>query len=150
MENIKENLWIFALVGGVIGIIAFFTPAWTFAGSYVWLWNLYTGTYGTGFIETEEVIFYLGLVSTIILLVGFISLLVTAILSRLKKKNFNIIWIIGGILSAISPIIYLAGSAVEYSSIWQYYTVSSSLILPFIAAWFGISAGILGIIKKRE
>jgi hypothetical protein len=150
MVNIKEKLWIFALVGGVLGVIAFFTPAWSVSEGMVWLWNFYTGPYGSGFIDTEEPIFTLGVISTIFLLVGFVVLLITAILSKLKNRNFNIIWLIGGILTAISPIIYLAGGAIEYSGIWQYYNVSSSLILPFIAAWFGIFAGIQGILKRRE
>lgn len=134
----------------MLGIIAFFTPAWSVGGSQVWLWNMYNDMGSIGFIDTDETIYYLGLVSTILLLIGFVILLVTGILSKLKERNFNIMWLVGGILSAISPIIYLAGGAAEYSGIWQYYTVSAALILPFIAAGFGIFAGIEGILLQRE
>ena len=160
----KENLWLSALIGGVVGLIAFFTPAWSYSAllteaAVVWLWNMtYYINDGKGvmngqvvFIDPREAIFSLGIISALILIIGSVILLATAILGKRKSvRNFNILWLIGGILSIISPIIYLVGSVVYYSDFWTYYIVSAGLILPFIAGAFGLFAGITGILEQRE
>ncbi|MFW9773934.1 MAG: hypothetical protein ACFFEO_17415 [Candidatus Thorarchaeota archaeon] len=160
----KENLWLSALIGGVVSLIALFTPAWSYSSllteaAVVWLWNMtYYINDGLGvingqivFIPTEEAIFSLGIICTLILIIGAVILLVPAILGKRKSvRIFNILWIIGGILSIICPIIYLVGSVVYYSDFWTYYIISAGLILPFIAGAFGLFAGITGILKQRE
>lgn len=150
----KENLWLSALLGGILGVIAFFTPAWSHFNSesaVVWLWNLYFSDGEFGFIDTEEALFALGIVSAVLLIIGFVILLVTGIIGKRKPvKIFNTLWLIGGILLIISPIIYLAGSEIEYSGFWTAYMVSAACILPFIAGALGLFAGITGILEQRE
>ncbi|MFX1434800.1 MAG: hypothetical protein ACFFB1_13575, partial [Promethearchaeota archaeon] len=79
----KKNLWLSALLGGIVGLIAFFTPAWSYSAllteaAVVWLWNMiYYINDGLGvmsgqivFIPTEEAIFSLGIICTLILIIG--------------------------------------------------------------------------------
>jgi len=160
----KENLWLSALIGGVIGLIAFFTPAWSYSvllteAAVAWLWNMiYYIDDGLGilngqvvFIDPEESLFTLGIISAFILIIGFVILLLTAILGKRKSvRIFNILWLIGGILSITSPILYLVGAVVYHSEFWTSYVISAGLILPFIAGALGLFAGITGILKQRE
>jgi hypothetical protein len=152
--NIKENLWLISLVAGIIGIITIFTPAWTiFSGSNYsigWLWNLYAYNGSVDFIPSDEPIYTLGLVATILIAIGTGVLLLGGILKKMKDREINLLYLIGGILPIIAIIIYLAGVEAEYPGWWNAYTINVAGILPFIAGGLGIFAGVMGIMEQRK
>jgi hypothetical protein len=151
MVNIKENLWLIALVAGILGIVTIFTPAWGFAdyNHFAWFWNLMVTDGEIDFIPSGEPIYDLGMITTLILVIGTAVLLFMGIFAKLKDRRFDILALIGGALLIIAPIVYFAGVESEYSGFFDYYEVNVALILPFIAGALGILAGIMGFMEKR-
>lgn len=151
MVNIKENLWLVALVAGILGIITIFVPAWAVFDSEVnfWFWSMYIYNGEIDFIPTDEPLFTLGLVTTFIIIIGTAILLFMGLFAKLREKRFDILGIIGGVLLIIAPIVFFAGTEAEYTGYFEYYNVNVGLILPFIAGALGIFSGVMGIMEKR-
>ncbi|MFX0039867.1 MAG: hypothetical protein ACFFCY_01205 [Promethearchaeota archaeon] len=153
-DNIKGNLWLITIIGGILGVISIFTPAWgEFSGSsflIVWYSNLYyVSSSGFHWIPPDELFFSLDLFALIFIAIATCILLVAGILDRVKDKKLYILNIIGGILLILAPTILLAGVGIVEAGFWFYYNVSIAMILPFIGGVLGILSGIMGIMEKR-
>lgn len=151
MVNIKENLWLVALIAGILGIITIFTPAWGSAseGAIVWFWNLYIDDGHVDFMEPESALYKIGTATTILLVIGTVLMFVMGLLTKLRDKQINILGIIGGALLILGPIVFFAGVESEYPGFFPGYEVNVALILPFIAGALGIFAGVMGIMENR-
>ena len=111
MVNIKENLWLIALVAGILGIVTIFTPAWGYsdANFYVWFFSMYIIDGDIDFIPTDAPLYSLGMIATVIIVIGTVILLFVGLFAKLKEKRIDILAIIGGVLFIIAPILVYAG-----------------------------------------
>lgn len=153
-NNIKENLWYISLVAGIFGVVTLLIPAWgwTTGVSYsiVWMWNLFINDGNFDFIDLDEPLFAIGIVSTIIIAAGAALLLSGGILTKIKDREIHLLYLIGGILTTIGIITFMAGAAGVYGGFWMIYYVHVGSILPFIAGGLGIAAGVIGMMEKRK
>jgi hypothetical protein len=153
-NNIKENLWYIALVAGILGVVTLLVPAWgwTTGVSYsiVWIWNLFINDGNVDFIDLDEPLFYIGIVSTIIIAIGTCLLLLGSILTKVKDREISLLYLIGGIVTTVGIITFVAGAAGVFGGFWTIYYVHVATILPFIAGGLGIAAGVIGIMEKRK
>lgn len=151
MVNIKENLWIVVILAGILGIISLFTPTLYISSEigFIWVWNLYVSSSFIGFVQTDEIIFGLGVAATVFIAIGTFITIFSGIVSKVKDKHLNLFVIVGGVLILIGPIIYLGGISVE-ENIWDYLSVNIGSILPFFAGSINLLGGILGIVKRRS
>ena len=128
MVDLKEDLWLYALIAGILGIITIFTPAVgiTEGSNYVYIWilNLYATNDIIDFVQTDD------------------------LLDKLKNKKLDLFKIIGGLLLLIGPIVYMAGITAEEETFWEYYNVNVGSILPFFAGSIAILAGVMGLLRK--
>jgi hypothetical protein len=149
LVNIKEKLWAFVLLAGILGVVSIFTPTIYISDdhAFIWVWNLYV-TNSIDFVQTDEMLFTLGVVATIFIALGTLITLFSGVVSKVKKKNVGFFALIGGLLLLIGPIIYLGGISTE-EGIWEYFSVNVGSILPFIAGIMAILAGIMGILKRK-
>ena len=151
MVNINKNLWIIVLLAGILGIVSLFTPTLYISSenASIWVWNLYVSSSFVGFVQTDEVLYSLGVVATLFIAIGTFVTLFSGIVSKVKNKRLNLFAIIGGVLLLIGPIIYLGGISME-ESIWDYLSVNIGSILPFFAGVIAILGGVMGIIKRKS
>ncbi|MFX1376925.1 MAG: hypothetical protein ACFFA0_14060 [Promethearchaeota archaeon] len=151
MVDIKENLWLIAIVAGILGIITIFTPAWGYSSynAYIWFWNLVIEDGHVEFIDSDRPLYKIGIATTIILIIGTLILLFMGIFAKLKEKRYDILGIVGGILLIVAPIVFFAGAASEYYGFFDVYDVNIALFLPFFGGALGVLAGVMGILEKR-
>ena len=151
MVSIKENLWIIVVLAGILGIVSLFTPTLYISSenASIWVWNLYVSSSFTGFVQTDEVLYSLGVAATVFIAIGTAITLFSGIVSKVKDKRLNLFAIIGGVLMLIGPIIYLGGISME-ENIWDYFSVNIGSILPFFAGGIAILAGVMGIVKRKS
>ena len=151
MVSIKENLWLVALIAGILGIITIFTPAWGSASeeAIVWFWNLYVDNGRVDFLESGSPLYNLGITTTLIIVIGTALLLFMGLFAKIKEKRIDLLGIIGGALLIIGPIVFFAGAESEHPGFFPGYDINVALILPFIAGALGIFAGVMGIIENR-
>ena len=152
MVNIKENLWIFVILAGILGIVSLFTPTIYISSenASIWVWNLYVSNYFVGFVQTDELLFTLGITATIFIAIGTLVTLFSGIFSKVKNKNLNLLAIIGGVLLLIGPIIYLGGITAGEENIWDYFIVNIGSILPFFAGSIAVLIGVIDILKRKK
>jgi hypothetical protein len=154
INDIKEKLWLIAIIAGILGVVTIFTPVWGYiSGSNMgagWLWALYVDDGVPSFIPFDEEIVPLGIVGTLIIAVGSCLLLVGGILTKKKDREINLLYLIGGILPLVGIITYMAGVAAFYPGWWTGYTVHIGTILPYIGGGLGLTAGIIGIMESRK
>jgi len=152
MVNIKENLWIFAILAGILGIVSLFTPTIYISSedASIWVWNLYVSNYIVAFVQTDEILFTLGIAATVFIAIGTLVALFSGIFSKVKNKRLNLLAIIGGVLLLIGPIIYLGGITAGEENVWEYLTVNIGSILPFFAGSIAILEGVIGILKRKS
>ena len=157
IKDIKENLWAIAILGGIFGAISIFTPAWGLisGGDFMvaWYWNLYYVSAGGGtfgWIDTEEMLFFLDLGALIVIAIATCILLLAGILDKVKNKKLYILNLLGGILLILGPTIVLAGAEAAYAGFFLAYNVNVAMILPFIGGALGILTGVMGIMEKRS
>ncbi len=150
MVDLKENLWIFVILAGILGIVSIFTPSIYISSedAYIWVWNLYVTNDIVDFVQTDEALFDLGVAATIFIAIGTLVTLFSGIVSKVKDKHLNLFAIIGGILLLIGPIIYLGGITAEEENLWEYFTVNVGSILPFFAGGIAILGGVMGLLRK--
>ncbi|MBY8992486.1 MAG: hypothetical protein KGD58_17195 [Candidatus Lokiarchaeota archaeon] len=151
MLKIKENLWKIAIIAGIFGIISIFTPTLYIDSdkAFVWVWNLYVSNGSVDFVQVDEPLYNIGVVATIIISIGTLITLSSGVISKVKDRSLNLVYLIGGILLLLGPIIYLAGITVEDKALWDYVEVNIGSILPFIAgALLLLGTGI--VISKRK
>jgi len=101
MVNIKENLWIIVILAGILGIVSLFAPALYISSedAFIWVWNLYASSSFVGFVQTDEVLFDLGVTATVFIVIGTLITLFSGIVSKVKDKRLNLFAIIGGVLN---------------------------------------------------
>ncbi|MHA2431430.1 MAG: hypothetical protein ACXACC_10440 [Promethearchaeota archaeon] len=152
MVNIKENLWIFAILAGILGILSLFTPTIYISSedASIWVWNLYVSNYIVAFVQTDEILFILGIAATVFIAIGTLVTLFSGIFSKVKNKRLNLPAIIGGVLLLIGPLIYLGGITAGEENVWEYLTVNIGSILPFFAGSIAILGGVIGILKRKS
>ena len=154
INDIKEKLWLIAIVAGILGLIAIFTPAWgyIFGSNYGagWLWAFYVDNGEPSLIPLDEPVASIGIVATLIIGAGACLLLVGGILTKKKDREINLLYLIGGILLLSGIITYMAGTAAFYPSWWIAYFVHIGTILAYIGGGLGLAAGVIGIIEKRK
>jgi hypothetical protein len=156
LVDIKKNLWIIALVAGILGLVSILIPAFgdVYGGETlnVWFWNMYTVNGDVDFIDTEEALYDIGIATTIILIVGTVITLLSGILAKLKEsKTLNLIlYMVGGILLLIGPIVFFGATAAEYEGFWDFYNINAGIVFPFIAGGLAVLVGVYGIINQRS
>jgi hypothetical protein len=150
MVNIKQNLWIIVLLAGILGIVSLFTPTLYISSedAFIWVWNLYVSNSFIGFVQTEEILFNLGVTATTFIAIGTLITIFSGIISKVKIKRLNLFAIIGGILILIGSIIYLAGISIAEENAWDYFSVNIGSILSFSAGVISILGGVMDIIKR--
>jgi hypothetical protein len=152
LVNIKENLWAIVIIAGILGIVSIFTPTLyiDIDDASIWVWNLYVSSAITDFIQTDEPIFGIGIIATIVIVIGTIITLFSGIISKVRDKNLTLLSLLGGIVLLIGPIIYLAGIGVVDETFWEYATVSVGSILPFIAGAIAILGALLDKLGRKS
>jgi len=130
MANIKDYIWVFPLVGGILTIVGLLTPvAYLEAlgiGEYYWLWGLRyldAGPYGTftnWFFELEPkeftpFLFLDFFVHFVIFLIVALVILTSALKARKEGDihRFQKIWLSLGIILIIVGIIYLIDTEIR-------------------------------------
>jgi hypothetical protein len=153
-NDIKEKLWLIAIVAGILGLVTIFTPVWGIVSgsNYAvgWLWPLYIESGEPSIIPLDEPLASLGLVATLIIAVGTCLLLVGGILTKKKDREINLLYLIGGVLLLTGIITFMAGTAAFYPYFWIGYSVHISAILAYIGGGLGLAAGIIGIMENRK
>ena len=168
MVDIKDYLWFFPLLAGILMIIGLLTPFSMRSGEYIWLWGL--RYYGIGTKPFFEWIFKLQpLQFTPIIfinnLIFFLALLIISIGSiiyslkakrREEAKKFERNLFLWGILFIVLIIVYL----IEFeflmryyykeelsldASFWDFYYPGFAIIAPFLSG----SIIITGLIIKK-
>jgi hypothetical protein len=151
LVKLKENLWIIVTVAGILGIISIFTPTLYIDSdsAFVWVWNLYVSNGSVDFVQVDEPLYNIGVVATIVISIGTLITLSSGIISKLKDRDLNLVYLIGGVLLLIGPIIYLAGITVEDKALWDYIEVNIGSLLPFIAGALALLGSGIGISKRK-
>ncbi|MFX1391863.1 MAG: hypothetical protein ACFE9Z_17500 [Promethearchaeota archaeon] len=151
MVNIKENLWIILISAGILGIISLFTPSLYISSenASIWVWNLYVSSSYVGFVQTDEILFTLGVIATILITIGTLITFFSGIILKIRNKRLNLISLIGGVLILLGPIIYLGGISTE-TNVWDYLSINVGSILPFFAGSIPFILGDIGLIKSRS
>jgi uncharacterized membrane protein len=151
LVKLKENLWIIVTVAGILGIISIFTPTLYIDSdsAFVWVWNLYVSNGSVDFVQVDEPLYNIGAVATIVISIGTWITLSSGIISKLKDRDLNLVYLIGGVLLLIGPIIYLAGITVEDKALWDYIEVNIGSLLPFIAGALALLGSGIGISKRK-
>ena len=152
MVNLKENIWLFLILGGILGIISLFTATLYISSedALIWVWNLYISSYHVGFVQTDEILFTIGLISTAFITIGTLITLLSGIFSKVKNKPLNILAIIGGLLILISPIYYLVVISIVEENIWEYFSINIGSFLPFFAGAIPILVGVIDLVKRKS
>ncbi|MFX1346617.1 MAG: zinc ribbon domain-containing protein [Promethearchaeota archaeon] len=127
MNSIKEPreyIWVLPLIGGVLILISFFTPAFyaNLLGNeeYYWMWGLWYGSTPTDsktiFMATEEParymmpIFLSGIIPAVLILIGSIFIIASSMLVKTGRIDIRSVengWIGMGIMMIVASIIYI-------------------------------------------
>jgi len=139
------------ILAGILGILSIFTPTIYISSedTLIWVWNLTITNFIVGFVQTDEILYTLGIVATLFIAIGTLGTLFSGVVSKFKNKNTSLFAIIAGLLLIIGPIIYLGGISSE-EGIWDYFSVNVGSILPFFAGAIAILAGVMGKLKRKS
>ena len=134
----RDYIWALPIIGGVLILISFFTPAFyaNLAGieEYYWMWGLWYGSatgYGsdTLFIATEEPsqymmpIFLSGIIPAVLILIGSIMLIASSNAVRTGRRDIKNVgngWIGMGIMIIVASIIYIIGIDITMMNYIEY------------------------------
>jgi len=149
MAALDEKAWIMALVGGILGIIAVFSPISMYIGSGVFLGIFTFGFYiifdpgfDFGIIDMEFVI--IGSIISVLLLVFAIMLLITAIVGKKSSaKAIPILWIVSGVFLILIPTVSIILIIIIAKFLIFGYWIGPALIFPYIAAFLSIFSAIV-------
>lgn len=166
MAEIKDYIWAFPLIGGIISIIGLFSPSayWIEMGFFenyymCGLWR--ANPYGmiNEFIFQQEPhnltlpIFIVGFISFLIILICTFTISVSAIVFKKRNKDIEDLkntWVIFGILFIIAAIFYIMGVEITTNvlieethqgtkvSFWEVYNPGFGVIAPFISGALSI------------
>ncbi|MFX1572369.1 MAG: zinc ribbon domain-containing protein [Promethearchaeota archaeon] len=138
IREYKNYIWIIVLIGGVLTLVSFFTPAFYYdrypLEEHYWMWGLYYSKsveYGsdTLFIPMEEPtqytipIFLSGIIPAMMILIGALILIAIANSVRIGRKDIKNVEnkVIGGGLYLITAsVIYLIGIQVTMGNYIEY------------------------------
>ena len=163
MSKIKENVWILALIGGILGIIGFVTPAayMNFLGASFYLWK-FGSYYGTGSGQTQmgfitemlggggdyTIVIILIIISIVLSTLGSVGLLLSPAKTRDDYDGQGKLWIIFGIFLIAAEIIFIVGvGTVNIGFGWTFWTifqVGAGVIFGFIGGAIALVAGLMG------
>ena len=148
MEEIeRSNMFVFPLIGGILCIIAFFTPAMSvplYSGNMIDIDRL-------SFNDERIDILIVGIIVGAIILISGIKLVYSANLVRTEKKSFtdqNTTWVrmpLFAILSGITWFFYISNAGDNYFvppgyDVWNYFYIDFGLIGAFSGGtltWLG-------------
>jgi len=134
----RKYIWVLPIIGGVLVLISFFTPAVSYNDLGIqeqyWMWGLYYQSisgYGSRltFIPTQEPsqfmlpLFLIGIFPAILILSGSIKLITSGNAIRTGRKsikNLKNLWIGLGIMLIIAPIIYIIGIDIIVTNYLKY------------------------------
>jgi hypothetical protein len=154
IQDIKENLWFVSLIAGILGVVSILTPAWGLLSGtsniFVWLWNFAIINGTPLFLEPNQPLSNIGIVSTIIIVIGTVILLDASILTKVKDREINMLYLFGGIFSIVGITTFFTSTATIYNGFWLSYHIHITGIIPFIAGSLGITAGIIGLMGERK
>jgi len=180
IKDPNDYIWILPIIGGVLILISFFTPAFyadqIVIEEYYWMWGLLYGSeigYGsdTIFIVTEEPsqywmpIFFSGLIPAVIILIVSIMLIASSNAVRTGRRDIKNVengWIGMGFMMIVASIIYIiliditGTNLLEYRYVnprdfWDIYDPGFAVIAPFLGSGLSIIGSIASkTIKPRE
>lgn len=178
MENTKDYIWSFPLLGGILTIIGLLTPFSMQDGVYSWLWggnyyevggdNYFYWIWELGFASRtyENLITLSQITLLIVLLISAIGSITYSLLVWKKRdfKRYERKWLYLGILFLIAITVYLIEFEIvmriyykEYFdldvSYWEFFNPGFGLVTPFLSggiilAGFGVNKYFLP--KKRD
>ncbi len=140
IKDPKDYIWALPIIGGVLILISFFTPAHYFnefgLDANYWMWGLYhlsAPGYGseTIFMFTEEFgpsqytmsIFFSGLIPAVLILIGSIILIASSNAVRTGGRDIKNVengWIGIGVVMIIASIIYIIGIDITWMNLTEY------------------------------
>jgi len=149
MADLNEKAWIMALVGGILGIIAVFTPMSMYIGPGgffgIFTFGVYIGVGGGvdfGVIDIQFVI--IGSIISLLLIAFAIMLLITAIVGKKSSgKAIPILWIVSGVFLILIPTFSIIFSLIIAPFLIIDYWIGPALIIPYIAASLSIFSAII-------
>jgi hypothetical protein len=114
MRSIRDSIWFFPILGGILILIGSLTPAAS-SGTvmYVWIWGLTSLELlldGTRIIWLEKSVFIVGINIVILNIIFSIVLIITGYkykLFRVNLKRISALWIFIGILILCSSILLI-------------------------------------------
>lgn len=136
----REFIWTLPIIGGVLVLISFFTPAHYInefgIGANYWMWGLYhlsVPGYGSEsiFMFTDKFgplqytipIFFSGFIPAILILISSIMLIASSNAVRTGRRDIKNVengWIGMGIMMIVASIIYLIGIAITWMNLTKY------------------------------
>ncbi|MFX1315561.1 MAG: hypothetical protein ACFE9T_06820 [Promethearchaeota archaeon] len=178
MVNIKDYIWVFPLVGGILTIVGLLTPVAYVRISnnsqYYWLWGLFFAHIG-GSTHTEWIfemepkeispaIFLFFLVNFVVFLIFAIGSIKSAYKAKKEKetKQFEKSWLTQGIGVIVLAILFIIFTEILMSiyydkigfpgtSFWENWDPGFAIIAPFISGGLIITGVIMSkYIPKRE
>ncbi|MHA1670420.1 MAG: hypothetical protein ACTSV5_07550 [Promethearchaeota archaeon] len=144
LELFKKDYWLITLISALFGFISVFFPSFSFVESdtlvSVWNWgfSFMLGSKGTGWNNAGLEIMIPGVIVNIILLVGAILILFSAVSAKRKDDNKTLFSLTGGIITIIAPILFMISMVMLSSTFWLEFFVNAGLILPYIGGFLAI------------
>lgn len=150
---LKEKLWVFSMVAGIIAAISLLAPAWgVIVPSYsffVWVWGLEVSTdMGINFLPGAFLTY--GITCTILIWVGAALLISSSVTYKKYKKKTKYIWLIAALLIIITSVIYVVGLELEYPGLLGEENHSTTLIGPLVSGILAILAEIIYLYNQRK
>ncbi len=151
--DIKEKLWLFPLLGGVISLLALLAPALTYIECYnVWMYGLHAYVWKGSVVLTDPDTYFfesdlltISITCTLsVAICSAIIIIMSVISSRDKMKSIaRITWLVSSIIMIVAPIIWR--NALISSDHWiQFY----DLAFGFIGIYIGAVLALIGSFVK--
>jgi hypothetical protein len=165
---LKDYIWVFPLIAGILTIIGLFTPSIYVLNPgmniYYWMWGLMivdSGPYGSftyWYFELsppkeslslflQQFIHFIGL----FVFATWICILAYKAAKERNPNKYELFWIILGISHILASISYIIGIGGLESSFWKTANPGFGIIAPFISGGLSIFGAILSIyLRKKE
>lgn len=154
IEDFRDFIWVFPLIGGIITLISLFTPAafvfrmWDFV--FFWMWGLLVihyssielGTFNSITFNDNMLILIPSIISSIVIFISVIILFVSSYFCRRERNEQNIIKSRGlgpSILIIVSTILWMITIEIAFIgpvsiSFWNTYNSGFGVIGMFLGA----------------
>ncbi len=155
----KQYIWLFPLLSGIIGIIGIITPVASFYGYFnIWLWGLIEIGVNYDFIM-DPFILYFGIINAIVIGIFSIFYIISGYMynkGHFTNRKIGISWIITGISMIIPLIIYMVlldhynHGGLFFFGIWEFFNAGFGVIGPILESIliFGTGIAVLQIERK--